>query len=235
MRKHELRFPEVKWFPCLRDLLWRQRNSLVQKLLIQSTCIVSGNTTPFSTEKSEKYIYGPLYSCSLKFYSVPQINWLCRWKRRTLLSAKCWIERLSEAASHQSSTNYAGYPRSIERSEACREGGWKAEWRILGSYQFKLWLKSVRTPTGFMSHLHPRWQFRLKCRTIFRLFRLFFHFTHWGLFLPPDQFYLWQYLFMDSGKLIIRQSVDIGSFCKTPECTATVWKYTCIYGNYGYP
>lgn len=100
-------------------------------------------TLHHSPLRNLKNIYSPLYSCSLKFNSMPQINWLCRWRRRALLSAKCRIEQLGGAASHQSSTNYAGYPRSIERSSARCEGGGG----VLGSYQFKLWLNSEWGPS----------------------------------------------------------------------------------------
>lgn len=69
-----------------------------------------------------------------------------------MLSAKCGIERLSGAASHQSSTNYwSGIPAPLKRSEVrCGVGGWKVKRRILGSYQFKL------SPPHLHSTLHMR-------------------------------------------------------------------------------
>lgn len=153
MRKHGVRFPEVNRFSCLcDDHLWWLCLFKNFKSKAHALSVVMQHHSPL---KNWKNIYSALYSHSLKFYSTPQINWLCRWRRRALLSAKCGIERLSGAASHQSSTNYIWCPHSIESSEACLEGGWKAEWRILGSYQFKLWFKNVRGasvhPTGTAS------------------------------------------------------------------------------------
>lgn len=52
------------------------------------------------------------------------------------MRAKWRIERLSEAASHQSSTNYVGCPCSSERNEERREGDGRqgaGYWLIINS------------------------------------------------------------------------------------------------------
>lgn len=72
-------------------------------------------------------------------------NWLCIRSGRVLLRR---IERLSEAASHQSSANYAGCPCSCERNEERRGGGRQSGgyWLITNSaFALPSWLPPNKT------------------------------------------------------------------------------------------
>lgn len=95
----------------------------------------------------------PLCSRPLKCSSTPQINWLCRWRRRALLSAKCWIERLSRAASHQSPANYtSGIPTPLRPLRLAVKGG-DGRCSMMGSYQSKLQIKSNRSSPPLWQHI----------------------------------------------------------------------------------